>query len=77
MISQVNMLVVLFNNLLDRRMIKLGKFKQAKGLFDPTQAIQFIIDIYKKQAQLQHTTMNFLIVQLPMQQVKSNCTLPK
>ena len=46
------MLVVLFNNLLDRRMIKLGKLKQAKGLFDPTQAINFIIDIYSKQAQL-------------------------
>ena len=50
MISQVNMLVLLFNNLLDRRMIKLGKFKQSKELFDPKQAISFIIDIYSKQA---------------------------
>ena len=39
MISQVNMLVVLFNNILDRRMIKLGQFKVSKELFGPTNTI--------------------------------------
>ena len=47
MISQVNMLVVLFNNILDRRMIKLGQFKVSKELFGPTNKYQNHTDVYK------------------------------
>ena len=66
MISQVNMLVVLFNNILDRRMIKLGQFKVSKELFGPTNTIQFIIDVYTQQARLQDSALHFRIVEAPI-----------
>ena len=66
MISQVNMLVVLFNNILDRRMIKLGQFKVSKELFGPTNTIQFIVDVYTQQARLQDSALHFRIVEAPI-----------
>ena len=42
-ISQVNMLIFMFSNILDRRMIKLGEFRSGKEVFDPTKTIQFIV----------------------------------
>ena len=66
MISQVNMLVVLFSNILDRRMIKLGQFKVSKELFGPTNTIQFIVDVYTQQARLQDSALHFRIVEAPI-----------
>ena len=70
MISQVNMLVVLFNNILDRRMINLGEFKPAKEPFDPTKTIKFIIDVFSQQANIQDSTLQFKIVETPVPHVE-------
>ena len=49
-ISQVNLLLCLVNDMLDLKMIEVGRFVSRKETFSPAQTFKFIIDVFQLQA---------------------------
>mmetsp|Transcript_23563 Transcript_23563/g.31595 ORF Transcript_23563/g.31595 Transcript_23563/m.31595 type:complete len:132 (+) Transcript_23563:1308-1703(+) len=66
MISQVNMLVCLVNDILDRKLIELGQFETRREHFDPTKILRFIVSIFANQANLQGSSLSLHTVAPPL-----------
>ena len=47
LISQINLLICLVNDILDCRLIEQGKFKQQLIRFNPIETFEFIISLFK------------------------------
>ena len=58
-ISQINLLLCLVNDILDLKMIEQGKFLTRKQEFNPLDIFKFIESIFSKTAQLQKTSLSF------------------
>ena len=49
-ISQVNLLLCLVNDMLDLKMIEMGRFVSRKETFSPSQTLKFIMEVFQLQA---------------------------
>ena len=57
-VSQLNLLLCLVNDVLDIKLIKMGKFEAKTSVFDPKQTLRFIEDMFKPQADIQNVTVS-------------------
>ena len=65
-ISQINLLICLVNDILDMKMIEQGKFVTRNQRFNPIDTFKFIMNIFAQQAGMQQTDLSFHIVPLPL-----------
>ena len=59
MISQVNLLMSLVNDILDQKLIEEGKFKTKDEAFSPKDCFDFIINMFQSQVEMQKTKISF------------------
>lgn len=62
LIAQMNLLLCLVNDVLDLRMIEEGKFNARNEMFDPSETLKFISDIFMQQLSLQNSQLSIEIV---------------
>ena len=65
-ISQINLLVCLVNDILDMKMIEQGKFVKRDQRFNPLETFKFVMNIFAQQAEMQQTDLSLHIVPLPL-----------
>ena len=65
-ISQINLLICLVNDILDMKMIEQGKFVKRDQRFNPLKTFKFILNIFAQQAEMQGTDLSFHAVPLPL-----------
>lgn len=65
-ISQLNLLVCLVNDILDHKLIEQGKFRQRLITFKPIDTLQFVVNMFKNQADLLNIDLSFHVVQGPL-----------
>ena len=58
-ISQVNLLLFLVNDILDFKMIEEKKFVSKRQVFSPCEVFNFVIDVFANQAKMQSTKIVF------------------
>ena len=61
-ISQMNMLLCLVNDLLDIKLIENDRFQPRFIKFSPIQAFEFVVEIFKPHATMQKTSMSIAVV---------------
>ena len=57
-VSQLNLLLCLVNDVLDIKLIKSGKFETKISIFEPIKTLRFIEDMFKPQAIIQNVTVS-------------------
>ena len=69
LISQINLLLCLVNDILDLKMIDEDRFVSRQELFDPTATFKFIISVFSQMAEMQDTKLMYEPIngQLPSQ----------
>ena len=60
--SQLNMLLSLVNDLLDIKMIQANQFEAKEKVFNPRAVIDFILDTFKFQSAMQNTDISCICV---------------
>ena len=65
-ISQINLLLCLVNDILDLKMIEQNRFIKRIETFSPMQTIKFVIEIFAQQAAMQNSAIAFDVVPLPL-----------
>ena len=68
LISQINLLLCLVNDILDLKMIDQQRFVTRNELFSPTATFEFIISVFAQAAEMQETELTF--------ETKEGCQLP-
>ena len=51
-ITQINLLICLFNDMIDYNLIESGQFTGHSEIFDPTKSFKFIVNMFKSQAKI-------------------------
>ena len=62
MIAQINMLVCLVNDILDRKLIEMGSFSKKMEEFKPKQIFNFIEQMFASQAEMQGSSVSLFVV---------------
>lgn len=55
LIAQLNLLLCLVNDILDIKLIQVGKYELKQTKFRPQEALNFIVDMFKPQSDMQCT----------------------
>lgn len=58
-ISQINLLLSLVNDILDHKLIEEGKFVTKIEIFSPKDTFQFIMNMFKPQVEMQKSKISF------------------
>ena len=61
-VSQLNLLLCLVNDVLDLKLIKMEKFEKKIESFKPTDTLDFIKAMFRPQAEMQHCTLSYQTV---------------
>ena len=61
-ISQINLLLCLVNDILDLKMIQQNRFVTRLQEFNPLETFKFVIDIFRQHAEVQSTALSFEVV---------------
>jgi len=51
-IGEINMLICLANDVLDRKLIELGRFESHHEVFEPIKIFQFIVKMFASQSSI-------------------------
>ena len=76
LISQMNLLLCLVNDMLDLKMIEMGEFVSRREPFKVGKTFQFILDIFQLQSQEQHTRIKYQAEKAPINSFKSSSSSP-
>ncbi len=73
-ISQLNLLLCLVNDVLDIKLIESGKFEPKIQEFSPLETLQFIHDMFSPQASMQKSNLSFKTVSVEVLRSQVKCS---